>query len=60
MAKKLKVKLVRGLAGKKNIEIKIAGSLGLRKTNQERVHPDNPIIRGQIRKIKHLLEITEE
>lgn len=34
-------------------------ALGLRKINAEREHDDNPVIRGMINKVKHLVEVKE-
>ncbi len=59
VAKKIQVKLKRGLAGKKQVEIRTAMALGLRKTNQVREHKDCPEIRGMIRRIGHLVEVIE-
>ena len=56
----LKVKLVKGLAGKKKDQIAIAASLGLRKTGDVSVQPDNEATRGKVFKISHLVEVTEE
>ena len=56
----LKVKLVKGLAGKKKDQIAIAASLGLRKTGDVSVQPDNAATKGKIFKISHLVEVTEE
>jgi len=56
----LKVKLVRGLAGKKKTQVAVAVSLGLRKTGDVSVQPDNAATRGKIFKISHLVEVTEE
>ena len=55
----LKVKLVKGLAGKKKDQIAIAASLGLRKTGDVSVQPDNAATKGKIFKISHLVEVTE-
>ena len=55
----LKVKLVKGLAGKKKDQIAIAASLGLRKTGDVSVQPDNDATRGKIFKISHLVEVSE-
>jgi large subunit ribosomal protein L30 len=33
--------------------------LGLRRIRQEVVRPDNPAVRGQIHKVRHLVEIVE-
>ncbi|MFN3599432.1 MAG: 50S ribosomal protein L30 [Aquificaceae bacterium] len=56
---KLRVKLVRGLAGKPQAQIKAAKSLGLRKTGQEVILEDNPMVRGNIRKAVYLLQVEE-
>ena len=56
---KLRVKLVRGLAGKPESQIKAVKSLGLRKTGQEVILEDIPMVRGNIRKAIHLLEVEE-
>ena len=58
--KKLRIVLVRGLAGKDKKQIKIANALGLRRTMHEVIHKDTPEIRGMISKIPHLLKVTEE
>lgn len=34
-------------------------ALGLRKINAVREHDDNPVIRGMINKVKHLVEVKE-
>ena len=56
----LKVKLVRGLAGKRKDHVAIAASLGLKITGDVSVQPDNEATRGKIAKISHLIEVTEE
>ena len=56
----LKVKLVRGLAGKRKDHVAIAASLGLKRTGDVSVQPDNEATRGKIFKISHLVEVTEE
>ena len=56
----LKGKLVKGLAGKKKDQIAIVASLGLKKTGDVSVQPDNEATRGKIFKISHLVEVTEE
>ena len=55
----LTVKLVKGLAGKKKDQIAVAESLGLRKSGDVSVQPDNAATRGKIFKISHLVEVTE-
>ncbi len=56
---KLKVKLVRGLAGKKKFQKDAVRSLGLKKINDERILEDNPMVRGNIEKAKHLIQVEE-
>ena len=54
----LKLKLVKGLAGRKAPQIATAYSLGLRKIGQVTVQPDNEATKGKIAKISHLVEVT--
>ena len=56
----LKVKLVKGLAGKKKDQIAIAASLGLRKVGDVTVQPDNAATKGKVFKISHLVAVTED
>ncbi len=56
---KLEIKLTRGLAGKRKDQKEVAYSLGLRKTNQVKVHPKNAATEGKINKISHLVEVKE-
>ena len=55
----LKIKLVKSLNGRLKKQIATAESLGLRKTGQETVQPDNEMTRGKIAKIGFMLEVTE-
>ncbi|WP_457622778.1 50S ribosomal protein L30 [Persephonella sp.] len=56
---KIKVKLVRGLAGKRKDQIKAVRSLGLKKVNDERILEKNPMVLGNINKVKHLIQVEE-
>ncbi|WP_293445686.1 50S ribosomal protein L30 [Persephonella sp.] len=56
---KIKVKLVRGLAGKRKDQIQAVKSLGLKKINDERILEKNPMVLGNIRKVKHLIQVEE-
>ncbi len=56
---RLRVKLVRGLAGKPEAQVKAVKSLGLKKVGQEALLEDNPMVRGNIRKAIHLLQVEE-
>jgi large subunit ribosomal protein L30 len=57
MAKK--IKLVKSLIGRKEDQIATAHSLGLRKIGQETTQPDNEQTNGKIKKISHLVEVSE-
>ena len=56
---KIKVKLVRGLAGKRKDQIQAVKSLGLKKINDERILEKNPMVLGNIRKVHHLIQVEE-
>ena len=56
---KIKVKLIRGLAGKRKDQIQAVRSLGLKKINDERILEKNPMVLGNIRKVKHLIQVEE-
>ena len=52
----LKIRLKKAIRYEKS-QGKTAVALGLRRLNSEVVQEDNPVIRGMIRKISHLLEV---
>ncbi|MBR6013912.1 MAG: 50S ribosomal protein L30 [Selenomonadaceae bacterium] len=56
---KLKVTLTGSLIGRPETQRKTVVSLGLGKMNSSSVLPDNPAIRGQIFKVKHLVKVEE-
>lgn len=56
---KLKVKLTRSLIGYPDTQRKTVKSLGLHKLNSTAILPDDPTIRGQIFKVKHLVKVEE-
>ena len=51
------IKLVKSLIGRKSDQI--AHSLGLKKIGQVVVQPDNEQTNGKIKKISHLVEVSE-
>lgn len=55
----LKITLVRGIANKDKRQKEVLASLGLRKANMSRIHPDNPQTRGKINKVAHLVKVEE-
>ncbi len=54
-----KIKLVRSLNSVKKPQAATAASLGLRKIGDVTVQPDNDATMGKIKKICHLVEVTE-
>lgn len=57
---KLQITLTRSVIGRPETQLKTVEALGLKKTNSSVVVEDNPAIRGQINKVKHLLTIEEK
>ena len=57
--KQLRVTLVRSLIDQKPNAKRTARALGLRRVGVSRVHADDPVIRGMIFKVKHLVKVEE-
>ncbi|MGN0447696.1 MAG: 50S ribosomal protein L30 [Acutalibacteraceae bacterium] len=55
----VKIKLVKSLIGSKKDQIATAQALGLKKIGDVTVQPNNPQTQGKVKKIAHLLEVTE-
>ena len=55
----LKIKLVKSLNGRLKDQIATAESLGLKKIVAVTVQPDNAQTQGKIKKISHLVEVSE-
>jgi large subunit ribosomal protein L30 len=60
VTKKLRIRQIRSSIGGTERQKAVLRSLGLHRMNQEVIQPANPSIRGMIRAIPHLLEVTEE
>lgn len=58
-AHRLKVTLVRSLIDTKPVHRKNARALGLRRRGASRTHQDNPVIRGMIARVQHLVKVEE-
>lgn len=58
-AASLNVKLVKSLIALTDDQIATAHALGLRKIGDSTVQPNNAATMGKIRKIIHLVEVTE-
>lgn len=57
--KKITVTLKRSTIGFAADQKATVIALGLRRLNQTVEHDDNPVIRGMIDKVRHLVEVTE-
>ena len=55
----MKIKLVKSLIGSKKDQIATAHALGLFNIGDETTQPDNAQTKGKIRKIVHLVEVSE-
>lgn len=55
----LQIKLAKSLIGSKKDQIATAHALGLHKIGDITVQPQNPQTLGKVKKISHLLEVTE-
>lgn len=57
---KLQITLTRSVIGRPETQRKTVEALGLKMTNSSVVVEDNPAIRGQINKVKHLVTVEEK
>ena len=55
----LNITLTKSLIGSKKDQIATAHALGLRKIGDNSVQPNNPQTQGKIKKISHLIDVTE-
>jgi large subunit ribosomal protein L30 len=56
---KLRVQKIKSTIGYQFKQSLVMESLGLRKMNQVKIHDDNPVIRGMIKKVSHLVKVDE-
>ena len=56
---KVQVKLVKSLIGSKKDQIATAPALGLHKIGDVSVQPENPQTLGKVKKIAHLIQVSE-
>ena len=56
---KLKVTQTKGLKGRKEKQKRTIEALGLGKIDRSRIHDDNPVIRGMVEVVKHLVKVEE-
>jgi len=57
--KKLKITLIRSRYGRKPDQREALKGLGLRKIGQSVIREDNPMVRGLVRKVEHLVKVEE-
>ena len=55
----IQVKLVKSLIGSTKAQIATAHALGLHKIGDVSVQPDNAATQGKVRKISHLIAVSE-
>ena len=58
MSERLRIQLVRSTIGYRQDQRDTVKSLGLRKIRQVVERPDNPIVRGMVFKVRHLVKVT--
>jgi large subunit ribosomal protein L30 len=56
---KLKITQIRSTIGRKYDQKRTIEALGLGKINRSRMHDDNPVIRGMVNKVCHLVKVEE-
>ena len=59
MSKKVEVELVRSVICTPRWMRTIVRTLGLKKMRSKKIHPDNPAIRGMVKKVPHLVALRE-
>lgn len=59
MSQELKITLVRSHIGKPADQRAVLNGMGLNKVNKSVILQDTPEIRGMIRKVSHLVNVTE-
>lgn len=59
MAKEISIKLVKSPIGSKQNQKATLKALGLTKLNKTVTKDDNPMIRGMVKKVEHLVKVEE-
>ena len=59
IAKQIKITLVRSVAGTLPVQRKTVKVLGLGKINSYVIREDNPVNRGMVRTVEHLVKVEE-
>lgn len=58
--KKVRIELIKGLAGTLPVQRATVKALGLNKINSYVVKEDTPVTQGMIRVLEHMVKVTEE
>ena len=53
----IKITQIKGLVGQKEKIKRTVEALGLKRINHSVIHEDNPVIRGMVFKVKHLVTV---
>ena len=59
-AKKVRIELIKGLAGTLPVQRATVKALGLNKIHSYVIMDDTPVTQGMVRSIEHMLKVTEE
>jgi len=59
VAKKLEIKQVRSGIGRQGVQRRTLEALGIKRHQQSVIQEDSPAIRGMIRRVEHLVSVTE-
>ncbi len=57
--KKIRITLIKGLAGKKEGQKRTIKALGLKKIRSSVIKEDNPQIRGMIAKVSYMVKVND-
>ena len=56
---KVKVTLIKSTIGSTQTQKDTVAALGLKKIRSSHIHEDTPALRGQIKKVSHLVKVEE-
>lgn len=56
---KIKITQIKSTINRKEPQKRTIIALGLGKINRSRVHDDNPVIRGMVKKVEHLVKVEQ-
>lgn len=59
MAKKLEITQIRSGIGRQGVQRRTLEALGIKRHQQSVIQEDSPAIRGMIRRVEHLVSVTE-